>query len=1686
MILKTTTGELGNTKLSINNGIKGLFNGDFFKKQSILSDSDIKALQAYNAELDRVIGYEQQNGEVKAISVSKQTAFNRTMLEASDTAANLAENAGDAGVNLEQIPKVSKAGELALKGLSIAGNMFAMWVLSEGIKAFDNWIHRAERAKEVSEEFSSSFENMQKTHRDNTATIEELSDEYAELSENVDHFGNTTNLTSEQCERYHEITNQIAELMPDLVQGWDAEGNAILKVKGHLADLNEEYQKSKQNEAVDAYYKKDDDGNRVIDSVFDDYDNTVNGNFTSYENGSDGSDNPEKISITRQQAIDFLQKFGSGERKVIGDDGRAILEEADIDWIGQDTSDIQKQAIAYATKLKGEIEAEVTNIENAALNYAQSTDDYWKLGENSSYVSNILGNLSTDIIADNNLNTDEGIVKFVNNIINAIDSNKDGIKDAFNELFAIDLDTTDLSPEEVQDKVNTLVQQIADIIGVKDVDAFKISLGFDVDGLVTNYNNAINTASKNLKNGNKADLTKFFEDNSINTQEEIDKWNEIANSCNDATEAKKKYLEWKSSDSKPDTSTDKVSTQKAKIEELQKEYQDAMAKSNGSTDTSALDELSSKIDKAKSKLAELKSQEFTDAWASLENTDDDTLKNAKKDLTDLADAGKLTVDEFKCIPGVEDYFKNIGLSAEEAVKKINDLTDSTKQLSTLKSAIGSIQDAYSEKKENKVVGADTLSKMEAEFSSAGKAWDNYKQIAGSAKTSTADLKKAQDELATAYVNSSNFLSGLVDETGNCTEANKQYYISQLEELGIKNAEEVVNDAIIQQKADLAVQSFDLANATDSEIAELASENNTLNETSGALNNYIFYKALASNTALDTTDSIENLIALAEQCGATAEVINRLVSLLGKKQAYEQILASGNSDTQHALPGLEAEIDADTEWLKNNAKTNTKVKLNGGGVNVDPTKNGGTNKNSGSKSSSSKQEIDWIEIRLDRLADKTQKTIDKINNYIKQGTKNKLYKTLLKNIDAEIKANDKAAKKYSQKANSIKISKNKKTDKDLKKKVRNGSISGKYKTLIKEYGEKTANKIESYRTWYEKSQSAKNAARQKRLEKKEKQREALDSKISDYNNQLARKQTKANNYQHNLDLADTNGRPKSSKDYTNLIKNADKQTSNLKAQNKELVKYQKGLKKNSEEWYEIQQQIDDNKASMNDLTLSQVEWNNSIQEMKLDKFRNLSDLLSDIKSKFQALISLNDAQGYTESDADIAKEIKIGNNQIATNKGQINQQWDNILEDAMKKKSDKTGFGWGLSKKNANKFKSSYQNFLDGKIDQTQFEKELKSIGLTWNQVINNSELQDGIKNINSLEIENLNIMTEQEQKYDELAQKRIDAMNGYIDKLKEANDQKSKAIELEKLQQKLQAAKQNKSIMVYREGYGFNYEADQSAINEAQSALDDAQFDAFMDKLGKVVDLIQEGIDNGDFNLYDKNGNSLGDVDTLVKKYLSSISKELADTFSDLEFYEDKKGKIMVRQKGAAYANGVVNAPKGADSLVAETKPEILVRDGQWNLLEKTQFIDTKPGDIIIDGDKTEELLKKGYIESSGRAFNQGKGNYESYIRIKPWEAWENLPIIDRSKFDPFLFDFNSMRSQFDQMYCQAMDRQIRQLQAGLNMIQPKAVENNTNRIINIQKVELSGVNDVQTMMRELEDLATINSAAKQRAWSNK
>lgn len=82
------------------------------------------------------------------------------------------------------------------------------------------WGVKALSAKKETENLTETISDLQ-TSEANLAKIQALQNEYQKLK-------STTVLTDEQTARFTQIQNQLAQIFPDLVAGFDAEGNAII------------------------------------------------------------------------------------------------------------------------------------------------------------------------------------------------------------------------------------------------------------------------------------------------------------------------------------------------------------------------------------------------------------------------------------------------------------------------------------------------------------------------------------------------------------------------------------------------------------------------------------------------------------------------------------------------------------------------------------------------------------------------------------------------------------------------------------------------------------------------------------------------------------------------------------------------------------------------------------------------------------------------------------------------------------------------------------------------------------------------------------------------------------------------------------------------------------------------------------------------------------------------------------------------------------------------------------------------------------------------------------------------------------------------------------------------------------------------------------------------------------------
>lgn len=104
-------------------------------------------------------------------------------------------------------------GTLAKIGLDMA--------IDFAVQKLDEWIRRDEIAIQKAQELQQEYQQAQEAYQQNVTTLQGLEGEFATLSAGVDTYGNNISLTADEYARYKEIVQQIAEISPSLVLGYD-------------------------------------------------------------------------------------------------------------------------------------------------------------------------------------------------------------------------------------------------------------------------------------------------------------------------------------------------------------------------------------------------------------------------------------------------------------------------------------------------------------------------------------------------------------------------------------------------------------------------------------------------------------------------------------------------------------------------------------------------------------------------------------------------------------------------------------------------------------------------------------------------------------------------------------------------------------------------------------------------------------------------------------------------------------------------------------------------------------------------------------------------------------------------------------------------------------------------------------------------------------------------------------------------------------------------------------------------------------------------------------------------------------------------------------------------------------------------------------------------------------------------
>ena len=239
----------------------------------------------------------------------------------------------------------------------------------------------------------------------------------------------------------------------------------------------------------------------------------------------------------------------------------------------------------------------------------------------------------------------------------------------------------------------------------------------------------------------------------------------------------------------------------------------------------------------------------------------------------------------------------------------------------------------------------------------------------------------------------------------------------------------------------------------------------------------------------------------------------------------------------------------------------------------------------------------------------------------------------------------------------------------------------------------------------------------------------------------------------------------------------------------------------------------------------------------------------------------------------------------------------------------------------------------------------------------------------------------------EVIDKRIDALN-------EANDAQERAIELQKAQDALAKAEANKTVHVYHaNGTGFEWEADQNAVRDAQSTLNDTirnnRKEDELDRLNKLKEAVQKNNEliGSSFEDYEKK-----------KKYLAEFDKM---TYNQMIEYNDTwKDSILGNMKSTQSVTNINNVVTSIEKLLTTLQ----------TLNNVLKWIDSA-GASTDGGGLTGLFSNGGLLSKVGKFFNIAKeeGLGKALTTTGEWFSGKLSAALEANPNNPIIKAFSNI-----------------------------------------------------------------------------
>lgn len=696
------------------------------------------------------------------------------------------------------------------------------------------------------------------------------------------------------------------------------------------------------------------------------------------------------------------------------------------------------------------------------------------------------------------------------------------------------------------------------------------------------YNDTISSAQE--KYGTDADWESWFDEN-VKTKEEVDKWLEIQKACDDATEAKKKYLE--TPISKNDTSLDLTSqltesddkgTSKATLADLRSEadllktVQKEMSET-GKIGVSSMQSIIKQYPEAKEALSEyvagiINEQEL---FAQLENVYND-------DKTQYVNA------VLEKVQADEEFFSSLKTGYPEVLAEIQNFVNQSNTL------MEQAKESY-------------INSIVAEEETCDKFLSFIKQT----------YPELYNELAEIYGNDKeNFIRHIIAEN----ETNKDFidslrtaYPDLANALATVYGNDVSNWTSMEQaKAQITANLINQLNAMWAEYFDGISE--TFGAFGSIMENadgsgYTFVGGQDDSHSYDHNLSDEENKSNAPAIGAYNNVKNKIQAAIKvANQAVSDLQGAAYDKIESSVGGLDwDDLGADSS----------------------------SSSDSGSDSSSTPnpKDYDLIERKIKKLESAISNLDTAVSDtYTSWGDRNSTLADELSSVSDEIALQQQAYQKYMDLAESVGL------DGYYQDLIKNGEMD-----VITVDDENLQDQIDKFQDFYDKAQDCNDKIRDLNQNLKELQKTKFDNVVSqfeDISSSISHAVTMLDKY---IDLADKHGYyaspelyQKQLEQYNNTLNTLTSERDTLQSKLQESV--QSGLiEEGSETWNDMLQQIQSVNEEIVDTVVNIQEVGNSLRDLNFTIFERGQDDIFNLVSEGQFYVDLLDKMNKDLYDDD---------------------------------------------------------------------------------------------------------------------------------------------------------------------------------------------------------------------------------------------------------------------------------------------------------------------------------------------------------------------------------------------------------------------------------------------------------------------